>query len=104
MRKSAPPLSNQMLIPLKNNRQLLNSIENKSLRRFQRHISYSSYLMQALKHDLKLIHISTFTRPILVAQVSLENFTRTTLGKSILCELNTTRNFITRNQCTRTRN
>jgi hypothetical protein len=34
--------------------------------------------------SIKLIHISTFTRPILVAQVSLENFTRTTLGKSIL--------------------
>jgi hypothetical protein len=34
--------------------------------------------------SIKLIHISTFTRPILVAQVSLENFTRTTFGKSIL--------------------
>lgn len=34
--------------------------------------------------SIKLIHISTFTGPILIAQVSLENFTRTTFGKSIL--------------------
>ena len=34
--------------------------------------------------SIKLIHISTLSRPILVAQFSLENFTRTTFGKSIL--------------------
>ena len=51
----------------------------------------------------ELIHVSTFARPILVAQIALENLSRATLGKSVLCELNTTRNFITCNQCARMR-